>query len=216
MLPDGSRGWWVRVGLALACGAALACSGSISSPDVETETGASTPAASGASGSADDNVALARGTTAPATGSGGSASAGSAGASASGAVSGSGAGRAGSGGSGTGTAAPSGGGDYCDAPGLIFNTDTCGSSDRGCHAEGSLNGEFGTDEGTVRALLDEESVYGAACGLYIDSDNPEESLLLTMTTGTQNAACYPLQMPLQSPPLTPEETDCIIDWLSQF
>jgi hypothetical protein len=133
----------------------------------------------------------------------------------------------GSGGSGTGvagsstsnagtTSGSSGAGssaDVCDAPGTIF-TPVCGTS--GCHDSASTIGNFGGSEAQAKALVDKPGVSGAACGKFIDSANPNASLLLTMTGDTPPKGCFMVPMPLGGDALTADQTACITSWLSQF
>jgi hypothetical protein len=101
----------------------------------------------------------------------------------------------------------------CDAPGIIF-TPLCGSS--GCHGASSTIGDFGASDAAARALVDQPSVSGASCGKYIDSTNPEDSLVLTMTYDNPPTGCFPGPMPFGADALTDEQTNCILSWVSQF
>jgi hypothetical protein len=77
-------------------------------------------------------------------------------------------------------------------------------------------GDFGESEAKARTYVDKASEREPSCGLYINSANPDASLLLTMTTGEQGPTCYPVVMPLGSGDLPQEDVDCLADWLSQF
>jgi hypothetical protein len=118
-------------------------------------------------------------------------------------------GAGGAGGSGNAVA-----GDYCNAPETIL-IPTCGGS--GCHEADAPIGEFGVSVAEAEASLDRASVRGPACGLYIDSANIEDSLILTKITDEfDRANCGALVMPLGLPTLDADELECLEDWLSQF
>ncbi len=146
-----------------------------------------------------------------ATGAGGRAGAagagmvGAAGASMSAAGSGSGGGSAGAGAS----------GEVCDAFGS-FMEERCGSGGL-CHGANASNGAFAESEAAAADFVNKVSAFGAACGVFIDSRNPEESLILTKSDNTYDKAnCGPLQMPANGNFLTPTEIDCLTSWLGQF
>lgn len=127
-------------------------------------------------------------------------------------------GAAGAGGAGPGGAAGAGavavGGPPCDAPGTIFTTTCSGST---CHVDGAPIGDFAEGAAAAEALVDQPSSNGAGCGLFINSADPLESLILTKVNGTFNRAiCGALEMPLGRRDLTPEQLECVESWLSQF
>ncbi len=115
------------------------------------------------------------------------------------------------GGAGGGT--PSG--DYCDAPGTVL-IPRCGTSSA-CHGAGSLSGDFAESDAKARTYVNRASLRDPACGLYINSANPDASTILTMTNGEAGPSCYPIPMPIGSGEDLPQaEVDCIAEWLSQF
>lgn len=124
---------------------------------------------------------------------------------------------AGAGGSGTGAAGSSAAGSgsvgYCDGPAILVAK--CGSGS-GCHGTGSTQGAFGASPTAAATFVDTLSSRGAACGSFIDSASPDDSLILTMSTGDAGPNCSSLPMPLTGEALTPTEEDCLSDWLSQF
>lgn len=156
---------------------------------------------------------------------------GAAGSSMSGVAGAGGGGMVGSGGSGAGGAPPAGGrgggggavvggggsgsGTPCDAPVQIFAASCAVSST--CHGAGSGVGDFAASPAAAEALVDVPSLYSPDCGLWIDSANPEESLLLTKVNDTfDKQNCGQLRMPLSGDFLEPEDEACILSWLEQF
>lgn len=141
-------------------------------------------------------------------GAGGRGSAGSANAGSSNAAGGA----AGSGGS-----APVGGGgtdigNACDAYTTIFLVQCAGSS---CHGDGSDNGVFaGSQPPTAGELVNVTSENGEACGVLIDPNNIEDSVLLTMLTASQGQACSPVPMPLAGEDLDDAELECVTEYLT--
>ncbi len=135
------------------------------------------------------------------------------GGSASGAAGAGGDGGSASGAAGAGGAGSVGGGNECDA----FNTilvDSCGSA--GCHGANSPQGAFAVDEQGVLDFVDQPSTYDTCDGLFIDSVNPEESLLYTKLDEDFPAGCGNLQMPLTGDLLDDTQKECVLDWLGQF
>jgi hypothetical protein len=136
-------------------------------------------------------------------------------------VAGSAAGAAGSGGDDPpapvgGAGAGNGGGNVCDAYQTVFLQKCTGSN---CHEEGSINGVFAGDNPPAAAdLVNQASSRGEPCGVLVDPDDTSNSLILLMVEGTQDPfACFPLSMPLgANDPLTPDELECVEDWLTQF
>lgn len=155
-------------------------------------------------------------------------SVGAAGASMSG-VAGNGTGTGGRGGSGSGGRAPVGGsggggtvvggggsgssGTPCNAPVEVFAVSCAYES--GCHGVGSPLGDFAASEAAALEYVDAPGSFGASCGLWIDSSNPEESAILTKTVNPVDAACGQ-RMPLRGDFLTPQQEACVLSWLSQF
>ena len=140
------------------------------------------------------------------TGGGNAGGAGGGASGAGGGVSGGAGGEGGSSGSGS-----SGAGAVCDAPGTVLKI-ACGFGS-GCHGADSNLGDFGDSEAAARALVDVETKNG--CGFYIDSADPDASLIMTKVDGTAGAQCGG-SMPFGLDPLEQAEQDCIRSWLSQF
>jgi hypothetical protein len=147
---------------------------------------------------------------------------GAAGAGGSGAGAGGSSGRAGAGSSSAGTGGSGGSGqagagssaDVCDAFGTILTLKCNGGN---CHGDGAANGDFAASEAAAAAGVDQQSTRGASCGVLIDPNNTEDSLIYKMVAGTQDfGACFPVQMPLSGDNLSSEELDCVQDWLTQF
>lgn len=155
-------------------------------------------------------------------------SVGAAGASMSG-VAGNGTGAGGRGGSGSGGRAPVGGsggsgtvvggggsgnsGEPCDAPLVVFAM-SCGVP-ASCHGAGSALGDFAASEAAAMEYVDEPVSFGASCGLWIDSSNPEDSAILTKTQTPVANGCGQ-RMPQIGDFLTPEQEACVLSWLNQF
>jgi hypothetical protein len=159
------------------------------------------------------------------TGSAGAAGAGGSGSGRAGSGSQSSGGRSGSANAGGGAAGAAGGGEpvsggsgngggsVCDAFDTII-IDRCGSV--GCHGPNSINGDFGVAEEDVINFVDAESVNSECDQLVIDTSNPENSLIYTKVTGDYPTDCGAQRMPLTGDFLTPEEEECLLDWVSQF
>lgn len=151
---------------------------------------------------------------------------GAAGSSMSGGAGAGGGGMVGRGGSGSGGALPAGGsggsagsgvvsGDFCDAPVQIFEASCAVSST--CHGAGSGVGDFAASPTAAEAFVDQPSLYSPECGLWIDSANPEESLILTKVNDTYDKQnCGPFRMPQSGDFLDAEGEACILSWLNQF
>lgn len=121
-------------------------------------------------------------------------------------------GAAGEGGEPVGGAGSGGGGDVCAAFPILARS--CGVNST-CHADGSGQGSFAADEAGVVDFVDRPSTKGNACDqLFIDSANPEESLIYTRLFAGDCGGN--LSMPLTGDPLTEEESDCVLSWLGQF
>jgi hypothetical protein len=123
--------------------------------------------------------------------------------------------------SGSGGSAPVGGsgpgpglGNACDAYTTIFLEQCAGSS---CHGDGSDNGVFaGAQAPAPGELVNVTSENGEACGVLIDPDNIENSVLLQMLTPEQdqNQACSPVPMPLAGEDLDDAELECVTEYLT--
>jgi hypothetical protein len=108
-----------------------------------------------------------------------------------------------------------GGGVVCEAYTTII-VPRCGNPT--CHDSGSAQGAFAIegDEAGLAEFIDRESTFSNCNGLFIDSSNTENSLLLTKLANPVPTGCGQLQMPLTGDFLTPEEITCMEDWLTQF
>jgi hypothetical protein len=111
-----------------------------------------------------------------------------------------------------GGGAPVAGGPPCDAVETVFLA-SCATS-VACHAEGAFYGDFAVSEESALEYLNVVSPRGAACGLWINSANPERSMIYTKLTGA-SAECGQ-RMPLQGDFLTEEQSACVLSWLQQF
>lgn len=200
------QGWGVNMvaSLGVLAGWFLACAGQDIPPIDDDLRGALGQEFGGAAGQT--------GTAGAAGASGGSGNAGSANAGSANAGSANAGGGAGGAGGGGGPVGGGGGGEVCDA----FNTillERCGTA--GCHSEGVGQGAFAASEDVVEDFIDAPSTKGAACDqVFIDSTNPEDSLIYTRLFGTDCGGL--LAMPLSGDPLTEEESDCVLSWLQQF
>jgi len=101
----------------------------------------------------------------------------------------------------------------CDAPTKVF-TPTCGTA--GCHDATSTFGNFGGGDAAARSVVDKPGVEARCTDKFIDSANPQASLIYTMTLDTPPQGCFPSPMPLNLPALSDSDTACIVSWLSQF
>jgi hypothetical protein len=200
------QGWGVKTiaGLGMFAGWFLACAGD-DIPPIEDdlrgalaqEFGGAPSAAAGSGGSGTGG-----------RGGSGSGTSGSANNAGSGEPGG---GAAGDGGEPVGGGGSGGGGDVCNAFPILL--DSCGSA--GCHANPSNQGAFAATEEGVLDFVDRPSLKGNACDqLFIDSANPEESLIYTRLFAGDCGGN--LSMPLTGDPLTEAESDCVLDWLGQF
>jgi predicted CxxxxCH...CXXCH cytochrome family protein len=121
--------------------------------------------------------------------------------------------------SGSGGSAPVGGsgpgpglGNACDAYRTIFLVQCSGSS---CHSEGTQNGVFAGDQPPAAgALVDVTSRNGEECGVLVDPDNIEDSVILQMLRGDQGGACSPVPMPIGEDALDDDELDCVTEYLT--
>ena len=189
----------------------VACAGS-DTPPVDDDlrgalaTGYGGEVQMGAAGTASAGEAGAAG----AAGSGDAPAGGRGGAGGSGPVAG-GSGGSGSGAGGSGVVAS---GDVCDAYNDILAV-KCNTAQ--CHGDGALNGEFAASFDAAAALVDVPSGRGEGCGLLIDPQDTDNSLILTMTNGQSDPAqCFPVLMPLGDDNLPADEIACIQEWLTQF
>jgi hypothetical protein len=102
---------------------------------------------------------------------------------------------------------------YCDAVADVFRY-KCGPS---CHQNVNFDsGDFAIGPDEARAYIDRVSAKGERCGVYINSSEPQDSLILTKITGDFPTPNCGAQMPVGSFEITDEEIDCISDWLEQF
>lgn len=102
----------------------------------------------------------------------------------------------------------------CDAVTEVL-IPSCGGS--GCH-QGVGIGEFALGVEEAESYVGQSPVSNvASCGLMIDPDNPNRSMILTKVTGQApyNADdCKQLMPPLD--PLPQSQVDCLRSWLQQF
>jgi hypothetical protein len=196
------QGWGVKTiaGLGMFAGWFLACAGDDTPPVEDDLRGALAQNFGGASMQAGSAGSGSGGRGGSASGSSGSANAGSGNA---------GGGAAGDGGEPVGGGGSGGGGDFCDAFPILQRS--CGLP--GCHAAGVSQGEFAASEDDVVDFVDLNSTRGAMCGSFINSSNPEDSIIYSRLF---EAGCGNLSMPLTGEPLTEEESDCVLSWLQQF
>jgi hypothetical protein len=102
----------------------------------------------------------------------------------------------------------------CDAVSEVF-LPSCGTGS--CHSNpGATIGDFGVGRAEAEALVDVPSRKNVACGVFIDSSNPAESLLLRKLTGDFSTAICGGKMPLIGRDLTRDEIACVASWLEQF
>lgn len=118
----------------------------------------------------------------------------------------------GAGGSGAGSTAedpdeePTGG----DCEGFQLIATKCGSGSN-CHGAGSGIGNFAESEDDARSFIGAEgTVTCGGKGPLIDTDNPEQSVIVQKVDGTPPCGG---QMPLGAAPLTEDEVACIVDWI---
>jgi hypothetical protein len=104
---------------------------------------------------------------------------------------------------------------YCDAMETVIQS-SCG--DVSCHGNPSATiGGWGVDAASVRPYIDKPSVRGRQCGVVIDSQNPNDSIILTKVLGTFPDENCGGTMPVGSfEPLTPVQIRCLTDWVQQF
>jgi hypothetical protein len=103
--------------------------------------------------------------------------------------------------------------EHCDAIEEVFRF-KCGPS---CHQNvGFANGDFAVGPEEARNYVDRVSARGSRCGLVIDSQDPQNSLILTKITGDYPPDNCGGAMPIGSFEITDGEIDCISDWVEQF
>jgi hypothetical protein len=103
---------------------------------------------------------------------------------------------------------------YCDAITEVFQF-KCGPS---CHQNRDVFiGDFALGLEEARKYINRVSVREASCGLIIDPNDPQQSLIVRKVTGDfpRNMNCGS-QMPTGSFEITEEEIACIKDWVEQF
>ena len=103
----------------------------------------------------------------------------------------------------------------CDIIADVFEP-SCGDGD--CHNSVGI-GNFAVSEEAAAAYLGEDPTFSSGvCGLMIDPDDPERSLILTKVTGDppyEEGDCGN-RMPVSRDPLTDDQLDCLRSWLQQF
>jgi hypothetical protein len=202
------QGWGVKTiaGLGMFAGWFLACAGDDIPPIEDELRGALAANFGGAS-----MVVGSAGSSGSGTGGRGGSGSGTSGNSGSANTSGSSGG--GAAGSGSEPVGGGGSGDFCDAYPIIEGSCALGGS--GCHGEGSGQGAFAVGEDGVLDFVDRPSTKGNACDqLFIDSTNPEDSLIYTRLFAADCGGT--LQMPAAGDLLTEEQSDCVLSWLQQF
>lgn len=210
------QGWGVKTiaGLGMLAGWFLACAGEDIPPVDDELRGA---LADGFGGAADGQMASAGSSGSGNAGRGGSGSGnggrGGSGTSGSANTAGSDSGGGAGGGAPVGGSGSGGGGvAECDAFPII--QEKCGTV--GCHGAGSGQGAFGVSEDGLAEFIDKPSTYGRCDGVYIDSANPEASLIYTKLSEDFPDGCGNLQMPANGDFLSADDTACVLGWLQQF
>jgi hypothetical protein len=108
-----------------------------------------------------------------------------------------------------------GGGDVCDAYNTII-VPSCGLA--GCHNEGSSQGAFAVDgeEAGITAFVDRASTFDTCDLVFIDSNDPTQSLLQRRTEEDTIEGCGLVgRMPLGDQ-LSAADQACLNEWLTQF
>jgi len=108
-----------------------------------------------------------------------------------------------------------GGGDVCDAYNQVL-VPTCGLA--GCHNEGSSQGAFAIDgeEAGITAFVDRASTFDTCDLVFIDSNDPTQSLLQRRTEEDTIEGCGLVgRMPLGDE-LSADDQACLNEWLTQF
>jgi hypothetical protein len=91
----------------------------------------------------------------------------------------------------------------------------CGTG--ACHGNpGATIGDFGVSQAEAAALVDVPSRTNVGCGVYIDSSDPAQSLILRKLTGDFPDSDCGGTMPAIGRELKPEEIECVASWLTQF
>jgi hypothetical protein len=202
------NGRWMLKGLGGLCGAfllAVACAGGDTPPLDAPSQQAIINAYDNAIGQAGS---ASMGGTGGGGGQGGSANTAGSGGGGGGTATAGGGGGSGVAGSGSGMAG-SGSGAVCNAPVEVLQP-SCGALGSSCHGAGSSLGNFGESEAAARALLDSPSNCG---GLpYFDTANPQNSAVVQKLDDSPPCGS---PMPI-GPELSPDEVDCIVEWVGSF
>jgi len=104
-------------------------------------------------------------------------------------------------------------GDVCDAVNDVFAVSCTGAI---CHNSPAATGFIETDMSVYDYVGQPPVRNDPRCGLMIDPDNPEASLLLTKLNGNfPPAVNCGTRMPLNGE-ITPAQLECVADWLTQF
>ena len=127
----------------------------------------------------------------------------------------------GAGAAGAGGGGPVGGGGgeldptVCDAYNDVL-VPSCGLA--GCHGANSSQGSFAVDgaDEDIFDYVDRASTQDTCDLLFINSSDPEQSLILRRTDPQTPEGCGILQMPLQGDLLDDEQLECLQEWLTQF
>ena len=203
------QGWGVKTiaGLGMFAGWFLACAGDDIPPIEDELRGALAQNFGGAS-----MVVGSAGNAGSGTGGSGGSGSGNAGS-----ANNAGSGNAGGGAAGDGGEPVGGGGGGVDAPdcdAFPILQASCGIV--GCHGEGSRVGEFGVSEDAIGEFVDRPSLASACDSVFINSANPEESLIYTKLFMDFPMGCGTLQMPAAGDFLTDDEVQCVLGWLGRF
>jgi hypothetical protein len=103
--------------------------------------------------------------------------------------------------------------ERCDAMASVLAV-SCGNGS--CHTNpGATIGDFAVDLDAATAYVGRVSVRGESCGLVIDPDQPERSLLLTKVSGGYPSGCGGA-MPVGSFVITDDQVACLADWIERF
>ena len=115
--------------------------------------------------------------------------------------------------SGAAGSGPVGGGGGGDCEGFALIQDRCGSA--GCHNAGAVNGEFGADEDAFASFIDQPSQYDTCDSPFIDSADPENSLIYIKLSEDFPPTCGFLQMPANGDFLSNDEAACVLSYLTE-
>jgi len=115
--------------------------------------------------------------------------------------------------SGAAGSGPVGGGGGGDCDGFALIQDRCGTA--GCHGANSAQGGFGVSESAFAGFVDEPSTLFDCDSVFIDSGDPEASLIYTKLSQDFPQGCGNLQMPANGDFLSDDEAACVLSYLTQ-